>query len=56
MCVCERVCVCVCVRERVCVCERERECVCVKSSHLYLYSAFNSTDCVKAALQYQIGK
>ncbi len=27
--------------------------VCV-SSHLYLYSAFNNTDCVKAALQYQI--
>ncbi len=25
----------------------------VKSSHLYLYSAFNNTDCVKAALQYQ---
>ncbi len=24
----------------------------VKSSHLYLYSAFNNTDCVKAALQY----
>ncbi len=28
----------------------------VKSSHLYLYSAFNNTDCVKAALQYQIRK
>ncbi len=25
----------------------------VKSSHLYLYSAFNNTDCVKAALQYR---
>ncbi len=24
------------------------------SSHFYLYSAFNNTDCVKAALQYQI--
>ncbi len=23
---------------------------------IYLYSAFNNTDCVKAALQYQIGK
>ncbi len=28
----------------------------VKSSHLYLYSAFNNTDCAKAALQYQIEK
>ncbi len=28
----------------------------VKLSHLYLYRAFNNTDCVKAALQYQIGK
>ncbi len=25
----------------------------VKSSHLYLYSAFNNTNCVKAAAQYQ---
>ncbi len=23
---------------------------------IYLYSAFNNTDCVKAALQYKIGK
>ncbi len=27
-----------------------------KSSHLYLYSAFNNIDCVKAALQYSTGK
>ncbi len=26
------------------------------SRHLCLYSAFNNTDCAKAALQYQIGK
>ncbi len=25
----------------------------VKSSHLYLYSAFNNTNCVKATAQYQ---
>ncbi len=28
----------------------------VKSSHLYLYSAFNNTNCVKATAQYQNGK
>ncbi len=28
----------------------------VKSSHRYLYSDFINTDCVKAALQYQIGR
>ncbi len=28
----------------------------VKSSHLYLYSAFNNTHCVKATAQYQNGK
>ncbi len=27
-----------------------------KSSHLYQYSAFNNTDGVKTALQYQIGE
>ncbi len=27
-----------------------------KSSHLYLYSAFNNTNCVKATAQYQNGK
>ncbi len=31
--------------------EIHQQCV---SSHLYLYSAVNNTDCVKAALQYQI--
>ncbi len=25
----------------------------VKSSHLYLYSAFNNTDCLKGTFQYQ---
>jgi len=24
----------------------------VKSSHIYLYSAFHNTDCIKAALQW----
>ncbi len=28
----------------------------IKICHLYLFSAFNNTDCVNAALQYQIGK
>ncbi len=28
----------------------------VKSSHLYLYSAFNNTNCDKATAQYQNGK
>ncbi len=28
----------------------------VKSSHLYLYSAFNNTNCDKAIAQYQNGK
>ncbi len=28
----------------------------VKSSHLYLYSDFNNTNCVKATAQYQNGK
>ncbi len=28
----------------------------VKSSHLYLYSAFNDTNCDKATAQYQNGK
>ncbi len=28
----------------------------VKSSHLYLYSAFNNTDCVNATSQYQNSK
>ncbi len=28
-------------------------CLHVKSSHLYLYSAFNNTNCVKATAQYQ---
>ncbi len=28
----------------------------VKSSHLYLYSTFNNTNCVKATAQYQNGK
>ncbi len=68
VCVCVCVCVCVWVRERervcvcVCVCEWERECVCVcvssqvKSSHLYLYSAFNNTNCNKALHNIKIGK
>ncbi len=54
------ICVCVCV----CVCDIDMQkgmLVCSrlygpdaanKSSHLYLYSAFNKTDCVKAALLY----
>ncbi len=40
------VCVCVCVW-------RDPSAVCVKSSHLYLYSPSNNTDCVKATAQYQ---
>ncbi len=28
----------------------------VKSNHLYLYSAFNNTDCVKATFNIKIGK
>ncbi len=28
-------------------------CLIVKSSHLYLYSAFNNTNCVKATSKYQ---
>ncbi len=38
----------VCVRV-MCLCQ-------VKSSHLYLYSAFNNTNCDKATAQYQNGK
>ncbi len=38
------VCVCVCVSESV------------KSSHLYLYSAFNNTNCNKALHNIKIGK
>ncbi len=44
-------CVRVCVCESVSVCESQ-----VKSSHLYLYSAFNNTNCDKATAQYQNGK
>ncbi len=28
----------------------------LQSSHLYLYNAFNNTDCIEAVLQYKIGK
>ncbi len=44
---CVGVCLCVCVC--VCVCQ-------VKSSHLYLYSAFNNTNCNKALHNIKIGK
>ncbi len=42
--------VCIAVRERVTNISQ------VKSSHLYLYSAFNNTNCDKATAQYQNGK
>ncbi len=71
MCVCEREREreCACVRERVCVCVYETtfviifirnynlNTICqVKSSHLYLYSAFNNTNCNKALHNIKIGK
>ncbi len=43
---------CVCASECVRVSERASESVCV-SSHLYLYSTFNNTNCNKATAQYQ---
>jgi len=35
---------------RLCVRMKTRKCQ-VKSSHIYLYSAFHNTDCIKAASQ-----
>ncbi len=60
VCVCVRLCVCLSVCVCVCVCGvcvyRLNESVCVKSSHLYLYSAFNNTNCNKALHNIKIGK
>jgi len=49
--VCVHMFICECMRACVCVCVCM--CVCVMSSHLYLYSAFNKTNCNKATAQYQ---
>ncbi len=60
MCVCLSVClpvglsVSVCVSVCECVCLSV--CLSVKSSHLYLYSAFNNTNCNKALHNNKIGK